>query len=70
MVWDTYKTIINYKFFPGLLVDPTIPNEDKEKIKNLLLKPFNPYVRRHSALTEEYETKIAYSKSTRWLDYL
>jgi hypothetical protein len=31
----------------------TIPNEDKEKIKNLLSKPFNPYIRRHSALTEK-----------------
>jgi hypothetical protein len=31
----------------------TIPNEDKEKIKVLLTKPFNPYIRRHSALTEK-----------------
>src|SRR5215469_3637318 len=27
--------------------------EDREKIKYLLTKPFNPYVRRHSALTEK-----------------
>jgi integrase/recombinase XerD len=52
-VYKHYKN----KFFPGLLVDPTIPNEDKEKIKSLLLKPFNPYVRRHSALTEK-STKL------------
>ena len=32
-------------------------NEDKEKIKNLLTKPFNPYIRRHSALTEK-STKL------------
>ncbi|MFL6401133.1 MAG: hypothetical protein ACJ72J_16350, partial [Nitrososphaeraceae archaeon] len=35
-------------FFPKLLEDPTVPGEDKEKIKNLLSKPFNPYIRRHS----------------------
>jgi integrase len=52
-VYNHYKN----KFFPGLLVDPTIPNEDKEKIMNLLSKPFNPYVRRHSALTEK-STKL------------
>jgi integrase/recombinase XerD len=44
-------------FFPKLLHDSTIPIEDKEKIKALLLKPFNPYIRRHSALTEK-STKL------------
>ncbi|MFL6366535.1 MAG: hypothetical protein ACJ719_15200 [Nitrososphaeraceae archaeon] len=41
------------RFFPKLLEDPTVPSEDKERIKALLLKPFNPYIRRHSALTEK-----------------
>jgi integrase/recombinase XerD len=45
------------KFFPKLLEDNTISNEDKERIKALLLKPFNPYIRRHSALTEK-STKL------------
>jgi integrase/recombinase XerD len=45
------------RFFPDLLADSTISNEDKEKIKGLLAKPFNPYVRRHSALTEK-STKL------------
>jgi hypothetical protein len=44
-------------FFPKLLEDTTIPNEDKEKIMSLLAKPFNPYIRRHSALTEK-STKL------------
>jgi hypothetical protein len=44
-------------FFPKLLEDPTVPSEDKEKIKNLISKPFNPYIRRHSALTEK-STKL------------
>ena len=44
-------------FFPKLLADPTVQSEDKERIKALLLKPFNPYIRRHSALTEK-STKL------------
>jgi integrase/recombinase XerD len=50
-----YQVYKYYKeeFFPKLLKDNTIPNEDKEKIKCLLAKPFNPYIRRHSALTEK-----------------
>jgi integrase/recombinase XerD len=50
-----YKLYGDYKhaFFPKLLEDPTISNEDKDKINDLLQKPFNPYIRRHSALTEK-----------------
>ncbi|MFL6456896.1 MAG: hypothetical protein ACJ71G_08005 [Nitrososphaeraceae archaeon] len=34
--------------------DPSIPVEDKEKIQNnLLTKPFLPYIRRHSSLSEK-----------------
>ena len=35
------------------MVDPNIPSEDKQKIKELLKKPWNPYIRRHSALTQK-----------------
>ena len=52
MVYGIYKGY-KEKFFPKLVEDNTISNEDKESIKALLLKPFNPYVRRHSALTEK-----------------
>jgi integrase len=54
-----YKVYRDYKeeFFPKLLADLTVSNEDKDKIKNLLAKKFNPYVRRHSALTEK-STKL------------
>ena len=45
------------EFFPKLITDPTISNQDKEEIKVLLFKPFNPYIRRHSALTEK-STKL------------
>jgi hypothetical protein len=41
------------EFFPSLLKDPKVPEQDKEKINNLLQKPFNPYIRRHSSLTEK-----------------
>jgi integrase/recombinase XerD len=52
-IYKAYKEI----FFPKLLKDSTLPIEEKEKIKALLAKPFNPYIRRHSALTEK-STKL------------
>jgi integrase/recombinase XerD len=55
-----YQIYKYYKeeFFPKLLAeDSTILNEDKEMIRSLLQKPFNPYIRRHSALTEK-STKL------------
>ena len=48
-IYTDYKK----KVFPKLLQDPNVPTEDKEKIRQLLKKPWNPYVRRHSALTEK-----------------
>jgi integrase/recombinase XerD len=55
-IYGIYK-YYGEKFFPKLLEGTTISNEDKEKIKGLLSKPFNPYIRRHSALTEK-STKL------------
>jgi hypothetical protein len=40
-------------YFPLLLKDPGINPEDRQKIKELPKKPWNPYIRRHSALTEK-----------------
>ncbi|MDQ4101889.1 MAG: zinc ribbon domain-containing protein, partial [Thermoproteota archaeon] len=40
------------EYFPKLLEDPSVPEEDKRKIRDLLRKPWNPYVRRHTAGTE------------------
>jgi integrase len=48
-IYDKYKKQI----FPKLLESPTILPEDKQKITELLKKPWNPYIRRHSALTEK-----------------
>ena len=41
------------KVFPSLLELPSVLPEDKKLIAELLKKPWNPYVRRHSALTEK-----------------
>jgi integrase/recombinase XerD len=48
-IYDKYKTEI----FPKMLESPEVLPEDRPKIKELLKKPWNPYVRRHSALTEK-----------------
>jgi integrase len=48
-IYQDYKN----KFFPKLLDNPNIPPEDKQKIRELLKKPWNPYIRRHSSLTEK-----------------
>jgi hypothetical protein len=48
-IYRQYKVSI----FPKLLEDPSVPPEDKQKITELLKKPWNPYIRRHSALTEK-----------------
>jgi integrase len=41
------------KFFPSLLNEPEIHEADKAIIRDLLTKPWNIYILRHSALTEK-----------------
>jgi hypothetical protein len=41
------------ELFPKLLESPDVLPEDKPKIKELLKKPWNPYILRHSSLTEK-----------------
>ncbi len=48
-IYQGYKN----KFFPKLLDDPNVSPVDKQKIRELLKKPWNPYIRRHSSLTEK-----------------
>jgi integrase len=54
-VISLYRIYRDYKnkFFPKLLDNPNVLPEDKQKIRELLKKPWNPYIRRHSALTEK-----------------
>jgi integrase len=47
--YDYYKK----KYFPALLDNTTIPAPDKSWIKNMLTKPWNLYIFRHSSLTEK-----------------
>ncbi len=44
---DSYKK----RYFPKLLKNSGIPEADKSYIRNLLTKPWTPYILRHSALT-------------------
>jgi hypothetical protein len=48
-----YTSQYKEKYFPMLLRDPTISNEYKQKIRDLLRKPWNLYIRRHSSLTQK-----------------
>lgn len=48
-IYDEYKKHV----FPKLLESPDVLPEDKQKIVELLKKPWNPYIRRHSALIEK-----------------
>jgi integrase/recombinase XerD len=49
IIYARYKNLI----FPKLLDNPNVLPEDKPKIRELLKKPWNPYIRRHTALTEK-----------------
>jgi integrase len=46
-IYNQYKT----QLFPKLLDSPNVLPEDKPKIRDLLKKPWNPYILRHSSLT-------------------
>jgi len=48
-----YKYFYKTRYFPKLLEDESIPEPDKSLIRNMLTKPWNLYVFRHSALTEK-----------------
>jgi integrase/recombinase XerD len=50
-----YNTYMHYKeeAFPRLLQDTNVPTADKEIIKDLLKKPWNPYIQRHNSMTEK-----------------
>jgi hypothetical protein len=45
---------LKLKYFPKVLLErDDVPTDDKAIIKGLLEKPWNPYIQRHSALTEK-----------------
>ena len=58
---NLYTTFYKKDYFPKLLLNPNVSPEDKQRIKELLVKPWNPYIRRHTALTEKsLNPKIAH----------
>jgi hypothetical protein len=65
MIYDKYKK----ELFPKLLDNdsPNVPPEDKQKIRELLKKPWNLYIRRHSALTEKSTILKEHVHDTSWL---
>ena len=58
-------TYLDYKkeIFPKLLQNPNVSAEDKARIKELLKKPWNPYIRRHSALG--YKSPLEFERELR-----
>jgi integrase/recombinase XerD len=52
-LYHIYVTYYKQKFFPKLLSDTGVSQEDKKQIELLLQKPWALYIRRHSALTEK-----------------
>jgi hypothetical protein len=48
-----YRYYYQNSYFPKLLEDETVSPRDKSYIKTMLTKPWNPYIFRHSALTEK-----------------
>lgn len=48
-----YTWMYKREFFPRLLEMVAVPNEDKQHLVELLKKPWNLYIFRHSALTEK-----------------
>jgi hypothetical protein len=55
---DTYRRYRKFTF-PALLESPAVSPEDKVKIRELLIKPWNPYIRRHSGLTQKAQKLTA-----------
>jgi integrase/recombinase XerD len=52
-LFHIYARDYKQNYFPMLLRNPMISNEDKQKIRDILRKPWNLYIRRHSSLTQK-----------------
>jgi integrase len=51
-----YKYYYRNRYFTKLLTDGSVPEADKSFIRNMLTKPWNLYIFRHSALTESLDS--------------
>lgn len=52
-LWWHFAKHYRTKYFPRLLKEQSVPTTDKEHIKNMIAKPWNLYIFRHSALTQK-----------------
>jgi hypothetical protein len=52
-LYKQYHRNYKQKYFRNLLNDQSIEERDKAYLRNLLAKPWNPYIMRHSALTQK-----------------
>jgi len=50
---EQYRYQYQAQYFPRLLDNQSVSAKDKEIIRGMLQKPWNPYILRHSALTEK-----------------
>jgi site-specific recombinase XerD len=50
-LYKQYTRTYKKRYFPDLLKESLIPDRDIAYLKNMLTKPWNPYIIRHSALT-------------------
>jgi hypothetical protein len=48
-MYEHYKE----QYFPNQLQNPILSSQEKQYIQELLRKPWNPYIRRHSSLTQK-----------------
>ncbi len=48
-----YSTYLRKHHFSKLLERPDVPPEDKIKVKQVMQKPWNPYIRKHTGLHEK-----------------
>jgi len=53
LMYTIYVDIYQKDYFPKLLFSPDVLPEDKQKIRELLKKRWNPYIRRHTDITEK-----------------
>jgi hypothetical protein len=63
-IFSDYQT----KYFPALLKTATVPLEDRIRIRELLRKPWNPYIFRHTSLTSKSKliNEVAFRQDAGW----
>lgn len=54
-------SVLKSSYFRSLLERPDVPPEDKQVIQRMLQKPWNPYIRRHTSLTEKARIVTEYT---------